>query len=131
MHYLVVFFLSIISSDIFAGTQSSAVLSANEMIKLLSGLLLVLFVILLLSWLVKRFNVVQLSSSKGFTTIASMTLGSKERMMLIKVGTRYLLVGIGSSSVTTLHDFGEQLPNGFEGENKPSFPELLKSALRK
>jgi flagellar protein FliO/FliZ len=114
-----------------ASNASPALLGHSELVNILSSLLLVIVLIVLLSWLVKRLNVVQLSSSKGFESISSMTLGPKERMMIVKVGSRYLLIGIGASSVNTLYDFGEQLPDGFNQENKTSFAQLLKSAIRK
>lgn len=132
MPYLIILVLSLITTVTFADSQTTpAVLNHSELVKILTGLLLVLFIIFLLSWLIKRFNVVQLSSAKGFHSIASMTLGPKERMLLLKVGTRYLLIGIGASTVNTLYDFGEQLPEGFDVENKSSFAELLKSAVPK
>lgn len=132
MPYLIVLGLYLISTAAFADSQTApGVLNHSELVKILTGLLLVLLVIFLLSWLVKRFNVVQLSSSKGFNVVASMTLGPKERMLLLKVGARYLLIGVGASSVNTLYDFGEQMPEGFDVENKSSFADLLKSTLRK
>ena len=74
---------------------------------------------------------VKLSSSKGFQSIATMTLGPKEKIMMLKVGERYLLMGVAAASITILHDFGEQLPQGFDPDNKATFGELLKSAVRK
>jgi flagellar protein FliO/FliZ len=120
----------LMSPVIFAQTFPT-VLNHSELVKILTGLLLVLFIIILLSWLVKRFNVIQLSSSKGFEVIASMMLGPKEKIMVLKVGQRYLLIGVGVASVNTLYDFGEHLPADFKIENKSSFAELLKSAVRK
>lgn len=132
MPYLIVLGLYLVSTAAFANSQAApAVLNHSELVKIFTGLLLVLLVIFLLSWLIKRFNVVQLSSSKGFNAIASMTLGPKERMLLVQVGTRYLLIGIGTSSVSTLYDFGENMPKGFDVENKSSFADLLKSTLGK
>lgn len=102
-----------------------------ELSRLLLGLGFVVLIIILLSWIIKRLNVVNLSSSKGFESVASMTLGPKERMMLIKIGKKYLLIGIGASAINTLYDFGEELPDGFDTELKPSFSALLKTAVRK
>ncbi|WP_045097424.1 flagellar biosynthetic protein FliO [Legionella fallonii] len=112
-------------------TDGANLISRNELLRLITGLLMVLLVIVCLSWIVKRLNVVKLSTSKGFQSIASMTLGAKEKIILLKVGERYLLVGVGASTVNTLHDFGEQLPAGFDAENKTTFAELLKSAVGK
>ena len=132
MPYLFALVLYLVSTSVLAQSQVTAsVINHSELVKILTGLLLVLFIIFILSWLVRRFNVVQLSSSKSFNVISSMTLGPKERILLLKVGARYLLIGIGTSTVSTLCDFGEQLPEGFDVENKSSFADLLKSTLGK
>ncbi|WP_367274449.1 flagellar biosynthetic protein FliO [uncultured Legionella sp.] len=111
--------------------HSNNMISHSELMKVISGLLLVLLIIIVLSWLVKRLQGANLSSSKGFQSIASITLGPKERVMLLMVGERYLLMGVGAGSVTLLYDFGEQLPAGFDLSNKSTFSELLKSAVGK
>lgn len=111
--------------------NSNNMISHSELMRVISGLLLVLLIIIVLSWLVKRMQSANFSSSKGFQSIASITLGPKERVMLLKVGERYLLMGVGAGSVTLLYDFGDQLPPGFDLANKSTFAELLKSAVGK
>ena len=111
--------------------EHSNLISHNELMRVIMGLLSVLLIIICLSWIVKRLNIVKFSSSKGFQSIASMTLGPKEKIILLRVGDRYLLMGLGSSTVNLLYDFGEQLPPGFESENKPAFADFLKSAVGK
>lgn len=98
-----------------------------ELMRVVMGLLSVVLLILVLSWLVKRLQSVHPGSSKGFQSIASMVLGPKEKIMLLKVSTRYLLLGCGAGQVTLLYDFGEELPSGFEVTKKRSFAELLQS----
>ncbi|CAM3112228.1 flagellar assembly protein FliO [Legionella steigerwaltii] len=105
-------------------------LSQGELIRVVMGLLLVLLLIIVLSWVVKRLHGMQMGSAKGFQSVASMILGPKEKITLLKVGTRYLLIGSGAGNVTLLHDFGEQLPSGFDITNKPSFADLLKSVVK-
>lgn len=132
MSYLIILFSCLISTAAYAHPQAAPmVLDHSELIKILTGLFFVIFIIVLLSWLVKRFNVVQLSTSRGFEAVATMTLGPKEKITLLKVGSRYLLIGVGSGAINTLYDFGEQLPDGFSSENNASFAELLKSVVRK
>ncbi|OCH98661.1 flagellar biosynthetic protein FliO [Legionella jamestowniensis] len=97
----------------------------------MSGLLLVVGVIVLLSWLLRRLNNAGLGNSNGFKVIASMSLGTREKIMLINTGNRFLLLGVTSGSINTLHDFGEELPVGFLSDTKTSFSEFLKTALGK
>lgn len=106
-------------------------ISHAELIRIVMGLASVLFLIMVLSWVVKRLQGVHVGAAKGFQSVASMMLGPKERITLIKAGSRYLLLGFGSGHVTLLYDFGEELPSGFNSQNKPAFAELLKSAVVK
>lgn len=132
VRFILALTLSSISSIALAlPTESPNLISHNELVKVVTGLLFVLLIIFCLSWIVKRLNVVKLSSSSGFQSIATMTLGPKEKIMLLKVGERYLLMGVAAASINILHDFGEQLPLGFDPDNKTTFAELLKSAVRK
>lgn len=106
-------------------------ITQGELMRVVLGLLFVLLLIIVLSWLVKRLQNVNLGASGGFQTIASMILGPKEKIMLLKVGARYLLLGFGSGHVSLLYDFGEELPPGFDAANKTSFAELFKSVVVK
>lgn len=112
-------------------TENPNIISHSELMRVITGLLLVLLIIILLSWIVKRLQGTNLSSSTGFQSIASMTLGPKEKVILLKVGERHLLMGVGGGSISLLYDFGEHMPKGFDLENKKSFADLLKSSLGK
>lgn len=135
MRYVIALYAYVLSFSALA--LPSEIISAPSVMhhaplsRLLLALSVVVLIIFLLSFIIKRLNVVNFSSSKGFESLASMTLGPKERIMLIKAGRRHLLIGIGASSVNTLYDFGEDLPEGFDVEHKPSFASLLKTAVRK
>ncbi|KTC89972.1 flagellar biosynthetic protein FliO [Fluoribacter dumoffii] len=106
------------------------VLNQGELIRVIMGLSLVLLLIIALSWVVKRLHGMQIGPARGFQPIATMILGPKEKVTLLKVGARYLLVGSGAGNITLLHDFGEQLPPGFDTQNKPTFADLLKSVVK-
>ncbi|HAT8315274.1 TPA: flagellar biosynthetic protein FliO [Legionella pneumophila] len=123
--------LSLISSVGWSSTLSPNTISYGELIRIISGLLFVLFIIIFLSWIVKRMHRVNFTSSKGFQTVTSMILGPKEKVVLLKIGDRYLLIGVGSYSINLICDFGNQLPEGFDADQKSSFADVLKSAIGK
>lgn len=132
MRYFTSFILWFISTSVLAlPLGNSNVISQNELVRVITGLLFVLLIIILLSWMIKRLQGAHLGTSKGFESIASMTLGPKEKIMLLKVGERYLLMGVGSGSVTLLCDFGDERPEGFNSDNKLTFAQVLKSAVGK
>ncbi|HAT1772174.1 TPA: flagellar biosynthetic protein FliO [Legionella pneumophila] len=129
--YLTFLSLSLISTVAWSSSLSPNTISHGELIRIISGLLFVLFIIIFLSWIVKRMHKVSITASKGLQTIASMVLGPKERVVLLKTGDRYLLVGVSSYSINLLCDFGNQLPEGFDADHKSSFADVLKSAIGK
>ncbi|WP_019217469.1 flagellar biosynthetic protein FliO [Legionella tunisiensis] len=127
------FFANLLPLTAEAATLSSkaATISSSELMRVLGGLLLVVLVIIFLSWLLRRLNGAGLANASGFKVIAYMNLGTREKIMLVNVGNRILLLGVTSGSINTLHDFGEELPAGFESESKASFTTFLKTALGK
>lgn len=124
--------LCLVSSNVMAlGSNPSSVITHEELLHVMGGLLLVLGVIVALSWLVKRVQGLNLGVTQGFRTLATTALGPKEKLMLVKVGDQHLLIGVGTSSVSLVYDFGKQLPEGFNLEPQMSFAQLFKSVARK
>lgn len=114
-----------------ASLNYSGTLGQSDWIKMITGLFLIVTLILLFSWLVKKIPNTHWRSSTGFRPVGGMVLGPKEKMMLIQVGGRYLLIGVTPASIGLVYDFGEQRPEGFECEEPSKFAALLKSALVK
>ena len=129
--YFIATLLYAMSHSVFASSAPSGAISQSDLLRVVTGLFLVILIIVLLSWLVKKVQAVNVGSTKGVQTLATMPLGPKEKVILIRVAGRNLLLGVGSSSVNLLYDFGDQLPVEFDSVNKPSFAELLKSAIGK
>ena len=111
--------------------KTSSNISQSELLRVVGGLILVLLIIAVLSWLIKRVNVANLGMTRGFQSVATMSLGPKERLVLVKVGGRYLLLGVSVGAVNLLCDYGDKLPEDLEQGQKTSVAELLKSAVRR
>ena len=68
----------------------------------LGSLVLVIGVILLLAWMLKRMQVPALGQQKGLRIVSQLPVGTKERIAVVQVGEEQLLVGITSQSIQTL-----------------------------
>lgn len=68
----------------------------------LGSLVLVIGVILLLAWMLKRMQVPALGQQKGLRIISQLPVGTKERIAVVQVGEEQFLVGITSQSIQTL-----------------------------
>lgn len=81
--------------------------SAAQLANLLGGLALIVVLILGLSWFVKRFSRGGFMHNPTMKILSSMPLGTRERLMLIEVGSKQLLLGVTATQISTLHVFDE------------------------
>lgn len=81
-------------------------LSGAAVFQVLFGLLVVIAVILLLAWAVRRVNVLP-GQRSGMQVVAVLPLGQRERAVLVQVGGQQLLLGVCANQVTLLHAFDE------------------------
>jgi flagellar protein FliO/FliZ len=126
---------------VFAAPQTQAVDAMPGLASLAEvvfALLVVLALIIAVAWVARRMRVGGTSGS-AIRILAETTLGAKERAVLLQVHGRQLLVGIGASSVTTLHVFDRaevaeavaspRVGEGVVAPERPSFQSLLRRGL--
>jgi len=89
-------------------------LSTPYLLKLTGGLLLVVVAILVLAWLVKRFNLNQQSQNGLIRIIAGLSIGARDRIVLLQIGDEQILVGLTPGRIEKLHTMANplQAPEG-------------------
>ncbi len=98
--------------------------------KVMFFLVIVLGLIVALAWLVSKTRGVQLAQGQGqLNIVATLPLGMKEKIAVVQVGEKQLLVGITPQQITTLAELDEPLPQA-DTSAPASFQELLKKAIR-
>lgn len=98
----------------------------------LVGLILVLGLILGLAWLLKRLPGAGLGMrpSEQLRVVSMLSVGAKERVMVIEVGKEQLLIGVSAGGITALYTLPEPLVVP-PAPTMPNFAELLAKRLRK
>jgi flagellar protein FliO/FliZ len=86
-------------------------------------LLLVIAAIPLLLWLVKRISQLPAANNGPLTLAASLAVGPRERIAVVKVADRWLLVGITAGSINTLAEL-DGAPQ-FPVATRPQFADVL------
>jgi flagellar protein FliO/FliZ len=71
------------------------------------SLLLVLIIIFLAAWLLRRFGHFPAVAEGNLRVLGSLSVGQRERILLLQVGQEQLLVGVTTSRITTLHTLSE------------------------
>lgn len=79
----------------------------SQLAEMLVGLVIVLLVIFALARLLQRMNLVQNGSGARMKVVGGLSLGSRERVLLLKVADKHILLGVTSQSISELHTFDE------------------------
>lgn len=95
-------------------------------------LVVVVGLILVLAWLAKRLGGLQLQNAGAIKVLSMMPVGNKERIALVQVGDKQILLGIAPGRVNTLHVFEHAVINtelaegaGTSVPGKQSFQQIL------
>ena len=111
-------------------TSPAHPVSLDSISKLLLALILVLGVIFLAAWLMKRLNLLMAFKNPYFHVQASHSLGARERVVLMTVGDKQILLGVTANNVRTLHVFDE--PIQVEVQAEPlGFAEKLAAVMQR
>lgn len=79
------------------------------MAETLVWLLVIVGIIVLLGWAVRRFTNIGPQGAGGMRVLSALPVGNRERIALVQVGDRQLLIGIAPGRVNTLHVFDEKI----------------------
>ncbi|MGH8354860.1 MAG: flagellar biosynthetic protein FliO, partial [Pseudomonas sp.] len=74
----------------------------GQLVQLLLGLLLVVGLIFLLAWLLRRVQQIGPRGGQVIKLLASQALGPRERLLLVQVGGEQILLGITPGRITPL-----------------------------
>lgn len=96
-------------------TLANGSLGWGSLVQVGAGLLLVVALIGLLAWLVRRLGRVQGGAAGSLRILGGLSLGARERVVLLQVGERQLLLGVAPGRVQTLHVLETPLPDAVAG----------------
>lgn len=86
-----------------AGAQDPASpVGAGSVFQVLTALGLVLLLVVGTAWLLRRIGRVPGLSSQSIRTVGALAVGTRERVVLLEVGTTWILVGVAPGQVRSL-----------------------------
>ncbi|SFM39580.1 flagellar protein FliO/FliZ [Ectothiorhodospira mobilis] len=104
---------------------------AAYLLQLLLGLAVVIAAILVLGFVLRRTGGIGGRLSGEFRVLGSVSLGARERMVLVQVGEQQLVLGVAPGQVRTLHVLARPLePRGTAAPaGEESFTARLRAAM--
>jgi flagellar protein FliO/FliZ len=108
-----------------AGAQGAA--AGPSIMPMVLALLLVVALVPLTAWLLKRLGAGMPVSQGSLRVVSQLALGTRERLIVVEAGDRWLLLGVSSAGINRLGTLpkGETPP---ASKHAPAFARLLQAA---
>lgn len=103
----------------------------GSLAKLGLGLLIVVALIVGLSWTMRRLGGLPGAGAGSLRILGGLSMGTRERVVLIQVGDQQLLLGVAPGRVQTLHVLEHPIPTAQHPEGKGGFAASLGAALQR
>ncbi|HWR77124.1 MAG TPA: flagellar biosynthetic protein FliO [Thiobacillus sp.] len=113
-------------------TQAPAVSAAGSLFQVFIGLVAVLLLIAATAWVAKRLGVTRGGSSSLLQVVASASVGTRERVVVVEVGDAWLVVGVAPGSVNALMTLPKgEIPSAASPILNASFAARLQHMIEK
>ncbi|WP_447893018.1 flagellar biosynthetic protein FliO [Pseudomonas marginalis] len=103
----------------------------GQLTQLVLGLLLVVGLIFVLAWLMRRVQGIGPGNAQVIEMIGSRALGPRDRLVLVQVGEEQILLGITPGRITPLHVLKTPVPTTQSQPATPEFAQRLMELLGK
>jgi flagellar protein FliO/FliZ len=110
-----------------AGSLGSGI--GGQLLQLVLGLLLVIGLIFVLAWLMRRVQRAGPAGNQVIKLVGSRALGTRDRLVLVQVGNEQVLLGVSPGTITALHVMKEPVDVPDPQNAPPEFAKRLFEAL--
>ena len=111
-------------SPVLAGVASDTNVSSPEgqgyFIQLIGGLVVVLLSILALAWLLKKLNRLPSKGQNILEIVATLSVGQRERLVIVRSGEVELLIGVAPGNIAKLHVLSSSVSGNSTTHSEPS-----------
>ena len=105
----ILFFLFLPTSTAFSAPEVGKHVTNNlDAVSMILSLLLVLVFIVIAAFLLKKFNV-SLPQRQGLKVVSSLHLSAKEKVVVLQVGDKQMLLGVTAHQITKLGTLDEPI----------------------
>ena len=139
MRYLVLSMMFSIASlveaapegDVAVVSPAQSVVGVGDLLQVLLALLLVVALIVITAWFMRRYSGASHSRNGALRLLAGISVGQRERVVLVQAGEVQLLLGVAPGEVRTLHCFDKPVLLDTEGgKGGERFAERLMAAMQ-
>ncbi len=103
----------------------------GQLVQLLFGLILVVGLIFVLAWLMRRVQRIGPNNGQVIELVSTRALGPRDRLVLVQIGNEQVLLGITPGRITPLHVLKEPVSVPVREQATPEFAQRLMELMGK
>jgi len=127
--FLALFLLFWSASAWAKGSSPEDFEGVSGLVNVMLSLLVVLAVVFALAWMLRRMQGFTGARNAHMKVIAQLPLSTRERLMLVDVDGRQLLLGVSPGGIRTLHVLDEPVADASGPDDGASFRDRLMESL--
>lgn len=135
---IVILFMTMTPEILFAieshGVQTPVNKSPVELanvLQIITYLVLVIFLIIGSAWLFRRYGRINSAANGELKIVSGLSVGQRERILLVEMGGIRLLLGVAPGHVQTLHVLDGEFPVKDQDVEQESFVSRINDEIRK
>ena len=105
-------------------------LSGTNVVQMLVGLLFVLVMVIAVAWLLRRVGGVSMGGGGAMSIVGGMSMGARERVVLLQVGEEQILIGVSPGRIQKLHVLENPVDVQVKNVSDINFANKLSEVLR-
>ncbi|XPF96166.1 flagellar biosynthetic protein FliO [Colwellia sp. RE-S-Sl-9] len=109
------------------------VTASTDPVTMILSLFLVLLVVIASAYLLKKFQITAQGNNQGLKVVTSVHLGTKERVVVVQVADKQLVLGVTANQITLLDTLDKPLETGKSATEffDKSVVNMLKKSIKK
>jgi len=100
--------------------------TASYLTQLIGGLVIIILMILLLAWFLRRIPGLTTTGSSVIEILAVRAISSREQLLLVQIGEEQILIGLTPAGLSHLHTLRTPLIIPISAQSSGQFEQLLK-----
>lgn len=112
------------------GPLTSEPIGSGSYVQMVLGLLFIIALIFGMGWFIRRLGTFNSVASGSLKLLGGLSLGQREKIVLVQVGETQLLVGVAPGQVRTLHVLDKPVSDESAQPMSSGFAEKLNQLLK-
>lgn len=123
--------MSIVTDSVAAESGKAVISPLATLGKLALALIIVLAVFWIFARVMRQVQNIQGDMHQALRIIGALSVGQRERVVVVQVGEEQLVLGVTSNQINTLHVLQEPLSSGSNQTQSSDFRAKLSAALKR